>query len=395
MTEFVRYSPGIEAPDPNFDSALQTVLNDLRAHETASASLDGAGVALRNAHAKGYGLARGEVEILANIAPEYAQGIYSKPGKHEAMVRFSNGQPHANVDRVLGAICGIGLKIFGIEGTKLLEDEPDSLTFDYAMINYPIFFANTVEHYIFIQRLLSNAGTTPPPTMLPQEKRVLIAHFLHDFLTGMGTLTDPDTWAWEELAAIAQFAQIPFVNLLLSTYWTMGAVRHGEYVAKIRVAPVKEFADRVERRALNPASENQIFRPALVAELKERPYEFDIQVQLCANLYQMPVEDVTVRWPEALSPFVTVAKLRLPQQDIGTDDNLERMDVTSMTAWRVTEEHRPLGNIMRVRKEVYRTSSILRHQINHQTRKEPKNLAEVFGEGAAVEEVRVSVPTPA
>ena len=97
----------------------------------------------------------------------------------------------------------------------------------------------------------------------------------------------------------------------------------------------------------------------------------------------MPVGDVTVRWSETLSPFVTVAKLRLPQQDIDGDENLERMDATSMSPWRVTEEHRPLGNIMRSRKEVYRQSSILRHQTNHQERKEPKNLAEVFGEQMA------------
>jgi hypothetical protein len=139
----------------------------------------------------------------------------------------------------------------------------------------------------------------------------------------------------------------------------------------------------------------QVFRPALVAELKERPYEFDIQVQLCTNLYTMPVEDVTVKWAESLSPFVTVAKLRLPQQDISSEDNLERMDATSMSAWRVTEEHRPLGNIMRSRKEVYRLSSQLRHDINHQVRKEPASLAEVFEEGAAAEKVRASVPTPA
>jgi hypothetical protein len=379
MTEFVRYSSGIEAPDPNFDAALQIVLEGLREQVAASPKLDGGGLAIRNAHAKGYGLARGEVEILSDIAPEYAQGIYSRPGKHEAMVRFSNGQPHVGIDRVLGAVCGIGLKIFGIEGKKLLEDEPDSTTFDYAMINYPIFFANTVEHYIFVLKIGAQASAPPPPTELPQEKRARIGRFLHDFVTGMGTL-EPESWAWEELAAIAQFIQIPFVNLLLSSYHTMGAVRHGDYVAKLRVAPVKQFADKVVRRSLDPNSSTQVFRPALVAELKERPYEFDIQVQLCTNLYQTPIEDVTVKWPETLSPFVTVAKLRLPQQDIGGDDNLDRMDATSMTPWRVTEEHRPLGNIMRSRKEVYRTSSMLRHQINKQPRKEPKNLAEVFGE---------------
>jgi hypothetical protein len=394
MTEFVRYSAGIEAPDPNFDPALQVVLEDLRKQVTASPKLDGGGVALRNAHAKGYGLARGEVEILADIPPEYAQGIYARPGRHQAVVRFSNGQPHFGIDRVLGAVCGIGLKIFGIEGKKLLEDEPDSTTFDYAMINYPIFFANTVEHYIFVLKVGAQATAPPPATELPQERRARIGRFLHDFVTGLGTL-EPENWAWAELAAIAQFAQIPFVNLLLSSYHTMGAVRHGDYVAKLRVAPVKEFADGVVQRALDPNSAQQVFRPALIAELKERPYEFDIQVQLCTNLFQMPVEDVTVRWAEALSPFVTVAKLRLPQQDIGSDDNLERMDATSMSPWRVTEEHRPLGNIMRSRKEVYRVSSMLRHQLNKQPRKEPENLAEVFGERAAAEEVRVNIPLPA
>jgi hypothetical protein len=66
MTEFVRYSPGIEAPDPNFDSALQVVLEDVKKQVTASPKFEG-GVAVRNAHAKGYGLARGEVEIFADI----------------------------------------------------------------------------------------------------------------------------------------------------------------------------------------------------------------------------------------------------------------------------------------------------------------------------------------
>jgi hypothetical protein len=144
------------------------------------------------------------------------------------------------------------------------------------MINYPIFFANTVEHYIFIQRLGASAGTVPPPNQLPEERRRLTAKFLNAFVTGMGTL-DPENWAWEELAAIAQFAQIPFVNLLLSTYWTMGAVRHGDYVAKLRVAPANGFADLVTRRTLDPNAAQQVFRPALVAELRERPYEFDVR----------------------------------------------------------------------------------------------------------------------
>ena len=85
-----------------------------------------------------------------------------------------------------------------------------------------------------------------------------------------------------------------------------------------------------------------------------------------------------MRWAEQLSPFVTVARLRLPQQDISGQDNLEKMDALSFTPWRVTAEHAPLGNIMRARKEVYRQSSIERHKLNQQPRTEPRSVDEVL-----------------
>src|SRR5262249_6855044 len=210
------------------------------------------------------------------------------------------------------------------------------------MINNPVFFANTVEHYVFIHDLFAHVGYVPPANESPRQKRAQLHRFLYDWVTGKGTLP-PEEWAWDELGAFLSFGQLKFVNLLLSTYWTMGAVRHGAYIAKVRVAPVQEYADRVVRRTLDANPAEEVFPPALVAELRERPYEFDIQVQLCADLGLMPVEDVTVRWSETLSPFVTVANLRLPQQDIGGEDNFEKMDATSMTPWRVTEEHRPPG----------------------------------------------------
>src|SRR4029450_6542098 len=379
---FVRYGPAVDHNEPDFEQTLQQVLDDMKQHMRGSLKTEGIGLVVRNAHAKGYGLARGEVEILSGTPSEYAQGIYAKPGRHEAMVRFSNGTNHVGGDRFIGPITGIGLKIFGIEGKTLLEDEPDSHTFDYALINHPVFLANTLAHYVFIQSVFANLGLPPPANLTAEERQAGLHRVLYSFLTGNGTLP-PEQWAWEELGAFLRLAQTKPVNLLLSTYWTMGAVRHGDYVAKVRVAPVQSFADRVEQRALDLTSAEQVFRPALVAGLGKQPYECTCQVQLCTDLAQMPVEKTTVVWPESLSRYVTVAKLRLPQQDIGGEDNFEKMDKTSMTAWRVTEQHRPLGNIMRSRKEVYRQSSILRHQENKQERQGPQNLQEVFAEQMA------------
>jgi hypothetical protein len=375
---FVRYGPEVERADPTFDESLRTVVESTTQYVAGSVAAEGAARAVRDAHATGYGLVRAEVEILAGLPREYAQGIYATPGRHEALIRFSNGSPHLGPDARLGNALGLALKILGVQGRTLLEDEPNSGTFDYALINHPTFFVNTVEHYTFIQQLFFQGGIPPPANETPAQARARLHRYLYDYLTGMGKLP-PEEWLWEELHVLLSFRNIPCMNLLLHTYWTMGAVRHGDYIAKVRTKPVDGYAAKVVRRALDPRSAPQVYRPALAVELRDRPYEFDLQVQLCVDLARMPVEDLTVEWAEILSPFVTVAKLRLPRQDIAGDENLAKMDAMSFTPWRCPEEHRPLGSIQRARKEVYRQSSILRHQLNNQTRREPTSLAQVFG----------------
>src|SRR5262249_49707762 len=83
---------------------------------------------------------RGEIEILDRLPAEYAQGIYATPGKHDALIRFSNGSPHAGADARLGGATGLELENFGITGPDLLEGEADQHPVDYANINAPGLF---------------------------------------------------------------------------------------------------------------------------------------------------------------------------------------------------------------------------------------------------------------
>lgn len=361
---FVPYTPDLEVAEPRFDEHLKVVIDKAEDYVARSATTDGSGGAVRDAHARGYGLVRAELEILDGLPDGYAQGIYATPGRHGALIRFSNGSPHAGADVRLGTSVGMALKIFGITGPTLLEDEPDTHTFDYTTINGPVFFCNTLEHYLFFQELFLQAST------YFAQGRPGTHRFLSDFVTGKGTF-EQDDWAWDELLAMLRLQQTPSVNALLSSYWTMGAVRHGDCIAKVRIAPDSHCAEAVVRREIEPGLASELTRPALVAELKERPYAFDLQVQLCTDLDRMPVEDLTVEWPESLSPYVTVARLRIPQQDISGPENLDKMDALSFTPWRVTAEHAPLGSLMKARKDVYRHSSLLRHALNHQKRVEP------------------------
>src|SRR5262249_48178057 len=157
-------------------------------------------------------------------------------------------------------------------------------------INHPVFFSNTVEHYRYIQDLFLAPRPAPYPTPAsPEEARTRLHERLYKFLTGSGHLP-PERWAWEPLFVLFGARGKPIVNLLLNTYWTMGAVRHGDYIAKVRVTPTEASAAGVVRRGIDLAAAEEVVRPALVAELYERPYAFEIQVQLSTDLEKMPVE---------------------------------------------------------------------------------------------------------
>jgi hypothetical protein len=161
----------------------------------------------------------------------------------------------------------------------------------------------------------------------------------------------------------------------------MAAVRHGDHVAKVRVAPDADSAAQATHRELDLTSGPDVFGPALADELQARPFDFDLQVQLCTDLEAMPVNDATVEWPERLSPFVTVGRVHLPRQDITVPENVERADALAFNQWRVTEAHRPLGEIMNVRR-IYAASAKVRRTINGQPQTEPTSVEAVLAETA-------------
>src|SRR6185503_15306486 len=73
MTQnFVRYGPEVEQPEPDFERTLQAVLDDMKQHMRGSLKTEGIGFVARNAHAKGYGLAR-----RAMISPELIRDLVS------------------------------------------------------------------------------------------------------------------------------------------------------------------------------------------------------------------------------------------------------------------------------------------------------------------------------
>lgn len=372
--EFIRYTPEIETIDPSVEELLAQIVEFWEKKGRESPRTEGTGQAVRGAHAKSFGLVKGKIQILHNVPPAYAQGIYAKPGCHGALIRFSSTSGHLGIDAQLGPGLGCAIKLFDVPGPKLVEDEPDSTTFDLVLKNNPTFIANTAKHYLYTEEVVNDL-----PNYLARGKTGY-HELLADFLTGKGKLEQSD-WAWEELFAFMRAAtQTPVRNPLLTTFSTMGAVLHGDYVAKVRIAPVKETASHVIHNELDLHSRPDVFYPTLVDELQAQAFDFDLQIQLCTDLNTMPVNDVTVEWPEELSPFVTVGRVHIPRQDIWGPENFEKSDALAFNQWRVTAEHRPLGEIMQVR-QIYSVSAKVRRTLNNQPQIEPTSADEVLPDG--------------
>ncbi|MFI9383382.1 catalase family protein [Kutzneria sp. NPDC052558] len=367
--DFVPYTAYESHLPATFDEDERAMLDEVgRTVERHARDHDGH--ATRDVHAKGYGAARATVEVLPGLAPEYAQGVYAVPATYEAVVRLSNGLPHLRPDRYLGAGCGFAIKMFGVPGRSVLGDQDDAGTMDLAMINNPTFFCNTARDYLTVQKLFDQV---PDALAKPDTRRVWFTRFL----TRDGQLDEAD-WLWDELLALLSLFALPKRNLLSYTYWSMGAFRHGDYIAKLRIAPTPDSLGGIEHMAVDAAAELEPYRRTLVAEAGERDHAFDLQVQLCTDLELMPVENTSVAWPEQVSPFVTVARITVPRQEIGGDRNVADGDRLYLTPWRTRAEHAPLGQINRLRESAYRVSAQRRREINGDQVREPAGAGEVL-----------------
>jgi hypothetical protein len=104
--------------------------------------------ARRDAHPKAHGCVKAEIQILETLPDTLAKGLFI-PGKtYQAWIRFSNGSgdpTHADIKRDAR---GMAIKVLGVPGKKLLEDEAQATTQDFIMINHPVFFATDPARYL-------------------------------------------------------------------------------------------------------------------------------------------------------------------------------------------------------------------------------------------------------
>lgn len=370
-TKYVKFDEKYTTLSAEDQQTMEMITADIRDYVQKSKEANKLDHHTRAVHAKSYCGLKAKFEILDNLPKEYAQGLYANAGIHDAVIRFSNAAAGVDADRRLGLGQGLAIKIFDVPGKKLTPGEEDCTTFDYALVNGPIFFTNSLKDYAYLSKLNFELNGYLGDGLLGKGKLVF------DWLTKYGKAF-PNVEGIKTLNAFRKLATIPPKNAWLYDYFSQGACRHGDYMAKIRVSPTKASAAKIKRRDIHLFTEDEALRPVIVQEIQEHDYQFDVQIQLCRNLKKQPIETLTKEWDESDAPFVTVATLTVPCQDVADDGNVDAIENLSFTTFRCLEENRPIGVIQTSRLQAYKTSSDTRHEHNNVKRREPSSLKEVF-----------------
>ena len=281
----------------------------------------------RALHVKANSGVEAEFEVLADVPDEAKLGMFATPKRYRALARFSNGAGRRQSDRKLD-VRGLAVKVFGVDGKKLIPGLQDETTQDFLAIRTPALPIRDADEFMTIVR----ASQTPalmPFRMLGGLGFRRGIQVIRSALAGLKSPQSP-------LAATTFYSALPI------TYGPY-AVQYA-FAAQDPPAPVKI----VDATSLGDG---------LAARLRERAVHYDFQIRFYTDPVATPIEDASVAWS---SPWLTIGKLTLPVQDPASPKGqrvAEVVEKLSFDPWHARSDLRPLGNIMRARNVAYRVST--------------------------------------
>lgn len=316
------------------------------------------GHAVRSVHAKAHGLLNAELTIAESLPPMLAQGLFARPGKYPVLMRFSTIPGDILADSI-SVPRGLGIKIIGVDGERLPGSEGDT-TQDFLMVNGPAFSASSAKAFLGTLKLL--AKTT--------DKAEGLKKVLSGALRGVETLLEA---VGGESGTLKALGGHPETHILGETFYSQAPLRYGDYIAKISLAPVSANLTALTDASLNVNGVPDGLRAAVKEFFATQTGTWEIRAQLCTDLDAMPVEDSSKPWPEDQSPYIAVGTITAQPQDSWSPANVQAIDDgTSFSPWHGIAAHQPLGSIMRVRRDAYKSSADFRGAHNGCPMHEPR-----------------------
>ena len=296
----------------------------------------------RGGNTKTHGIVRGEFTVRKDLPEHMRRGIFAEPHTYCAWVRFSGPGPYITPDIDDVGFMSISIKLMGVPGPKLLDDE--KFTQDMFGVSTPTFVTPDTKANAQLQHW--------------SYKNAQIFYFLNPAHPHVLDLIMQGLWIKTQSSPLESeyFSCVPYL---------LGEGQAMQYSVKSRL----KTRTRVPRLPFRPP--DNYLRDAMVATLQTQDVEFDILLQLQTDPFRMPIENNAVFWPPRLSPRIPAAVLRIPRQRFDSPEQLAFAKVLSYNPWHCIAEHRPLGNQSRARLRLYKELSALRQKMNHVEHYEP------------------------
>jgi len=280
----------------------------------------------RQFHDKTHVCLRGEFRVEPSDQPSLRHGLFARPGRYAALVRFSNS--FFDDDRMTDAR-GMAIKLDGVPG-EVCDGAPAGQQ-DFVLIDQPrSAFRDATEAACLFAAL--DGGN--PITL----RRLAAPKYIFQGF-------DPRRIRWHYLALLLSTVWASRVgDLARLTYHSVTPYRLGEAAVKYRCRP--EAGAHANTRAAG-----RTLRERLQATLDRRPigFEFLLQPGLPGR---DPIDDAATRWR---GPVHRVGRLVIPPQEVAATVGLG--DGMSFSPWNCLRAHEPLGSINELRRHAYRASA--------------------------------------
>ncbi len=351
----VRYTPSVEVIEDDEQQTIEALIETMT--KIQQKTYEDGGHAIRSVHAKSHGLIDAELIVADNLPVPLAQGLFAHAGTYPVVMRYST-IPGDMLDDNVSTPRGLAIKVMGVEGARLAGSE-GATTQDFLMVNGPAFAAPNAKK--FLSTLKQLAATT--------DKAPGLKKALSTALQGVEKVVEALGGKSGTLIALGGH---PETHVLGETYYTQVPMRYGDYIAKLALAPASPGLKALTNAKVDLDDQPDGLRAAVVAFFAAGGGEWELRAQLCTDLEKMPVEDASVAWPEDENPYVTVARLVARSQSAWDQARSKAIDDgLAFSPWHGIEAHRPLGSVMRARKQSYEMSRRFRAEHNHVSITEP------------------------
>ena len=355
---YVRYTSAVEDISEGEEKTFDRIAEVMRKQNEAMRDRYGRGI--RASHAKPFAVLKGELRVLDGLPPELAQGIFANAATYQVLVRGST-VPGEYLDDDVSVPRGMALKILGVSGARIAEDDEGS-TQDFLLVNGENFIASGAKTF------LAEIAQTDAATPLPEGVKKVVS--------AVSQVTEKAIEAVGGQSAVVGFYGHAPLHPLGEEYFSQQAFRHGDYIAKHGLFPVGAAQQALVDAKVDVKGDRTALRTALQDFFRTNAAEFELRVQLLTNPDK--VEDAHAKWSKDESPFIPVATLTLPpQESFGEERRVYFDEALAFSPAHGLEAHRPLGSIGRARLFAYRRVSQQRHDANGVPHRAPASVADV------------------